>query len=122
MATSLRSSGPRQPLSDRLIQDTFTAAYEFGVPIVFGTDTGVSPHGENAREFALMVAGGMPAMDAIKSATSVAADFLGIEETHGSIEAGKQADIVAVPGNPLDDIAVMERVSFVMKAGAIHKQ
>ncbi len=113
---------PKAAAIGPLIQDTFAAAYEFGVPIVFGTDTGVSPHGQNAREFALMVAGGMPPMEAIQSATSVAARFLGIEDTHGSIEAGKQADIVAVPGNPLDDVAVMERVSFVMKAGQVHKQ
>lgn len=113
---------PKAAAIGPLIQETFAAAYEFGVPIVFGTDTGVSPHGENAKEFALMVAGGMPEMEAIKSATSVAAAFLGIEDTHGTIEAGKQADIVAVPGNPLDDITAMERVSFVMKAGDIHRR
>jgi len=104
-----------------LILETFAEAYEFGVPIVFGTDTGVSPHGDNAKEFALMVQGGMPEMEAIKSATTVAADFLGISDTHGSIEAGKQADIVAVPGNPLEDIATMEQVNFVMKGGEVYK-
>jgi imidazolonepropionase-like amidohydrolase len=91
------------------------------VPIVFGTDTGVLAHGDNAQEFALMVEGGMPAMEAIKSATSVAAAFLGIQETHGSLEAGKQADIVAVPGDPLDDITAMERVSFVMRGGVVYR-
>lgn len=105
-----------------LILGTFAEAYAFGVPIVFGTDTGVSPHGENAREFALMVEGGMPEMEAIQSATSVAAKFLDIYDTHGSLEAGKQADIVAVPGNPLEDITAMERVSFVMKGGTIYRQ
>jgi len=64
----------------------------------------------------------MPAMEAIQSATSVAADFLGIGETHGRLQNGKTADIVAVPGNPLDDISSMERVSFVMKNGVVHKQ
>ena len=98
-----------------LIMDTFAEAYEFGVPIVFGTDTGVSPHGDNAQEFALMVAGGMPEMEAIQSATSVAADFLGIADTHGTLTEGKMADIIAVPGNPLDDITALERVDFVMK-------
>ncbi|MGB5344655.1 MAG: amidohydrolase family protein, partial [Woeseia sp.] len=92
-----------------------------GVPIVFGTDTGVSPHGDNAQEFALMVEGGMPAMAAIKSATSVAADFLGIGDSHGRIQENKIADIVAVPGNPLDDIKLMERVSFVMKDGRVFR-
>lgn len=113
---------PKAAAIGPLIQDTFAEAYAFGVPIVFGTDTGVSPHGENAKEFALMVAGGMPEMEAIKSATSVAADFLGIADTHGTIAAGKQADIIAVPGDPLDDITVMERVNFVMKGGTIYRQ
>ena len=66
------------------------------MPIVFGTDTGVSAHGDNAQEFALMVRGGMPEMEAIQSATSVAARFLEIENTHGSIEVGKQADLISV--------------------------
>ncbi len=101
------------------ILETFREAYAYGVPIVFGTDSGVSPHGENAKEFALMVRGGMPEMEAIKSATSVAARFLGIEETHGTLAPGKQADIIAVPGDPLEDITALERVAFVMKGGAI---
>lgn len=104
-----------------LIQDTFKQAYEFGVPIVFGTDTGVSAHGDNAQEFALMVEAGMPEMDAIKSATMVAADFLDIADTHGSIVAGKEADIIAVSGNPLSDITTLERVNFVMKGGQVYK-
>ncbi|MFT5500933.1 MAG: imidazolonepropionase-like amidohydrolase [Woeseiaceae bacterium] len=104
------------------IQDTFARAYARGVTIVFGTDTGVSPHGDNAQEFALMVAGGMPEMEAIQSATSVAAEFLDIGETHGSIEAGKQADIIAVRGDPLSDISVLEDVGFVMKGGHVYKQ
>lgn len=105
-----------------LIRDTFAKAYRAGVPIVFGTDTGVSAHGDNAQEFALMVEAGMPAMASIQSATSVAAAFLGIEDTNGSIEAGKQADIIAVPGDPLADIEFMQQVSFVMKGGVIYKQ
>jgi imidazolonepropionase-like amidohydrolase len=105
-----------------LIERTFADAYRFGVPIVFGTDTGVSPHGENAKEFALMVRAGMPEMEAIQSATSVAADFLDLAATHGSLEAGKQADVIAVPGNPLEDITAMERVGFVMKGGTVYKR
>ena len=100
---------------------TFTDAYNYGVPIVFGTDTGVSAHGDNAQEFALMVQGGMPEMEAIQSATSVAAKFLGIEKTHGSIEIGKQADLIAVAKDPLRDISSLENINFVMKAGLIYK-
>ena len=100
---------------------TFAEAYKYGVPIVFGTDTGVSAHGDNAQEFALMVKAGMPEMKAIQSATSIAASFLDIADTHGSIEANKQADIIAVSGNPLEDITEMEKVIFVMKGGTIYK-
>ncbi len=112
---------PKAAAIGPVIRSTFAKAYKAGVPIVFGTDSGVSAHGDNAREFSLMVEGGMPPMEAIQSATSVAAKFLGIDDTHGTLEANKQADIVAVPGNPLVDITAMERVSFVMKAGIIYK-
>jgi imidazolonepropionase-like amidohydrolase len=105
-----------------LIQDTFARAYDAGVRIVFGTDSGVSAHGDNAQEFALMVEGGMPPMEAIRSATGVAAEFLGIADRYGTLESGKQADVIAVPGNPLDDIRRMEQVSFVMKAGVVYKR
>ena len=100
---------------------TFAEAYKYGVPIVFGTDTGVSAHGDNAQEFALMVKAGMPEMEAIQSATSIAASFLDIADTHGTVEMGKQADIIAVSGNPLEDITEMEKVIFVMKGGTIYK-
>ncbi len=113
---------PKAAAIGPVIKSTFARAYDLGVPIVFGTDTGVSAHGDNAQEFALMVEGGMPPMEAIQSATSVAADFLEIADTHGTLAAGKQADIIAVPGNPLDDITAMERVSFVMKGGKIYKE
>lgn len=113
---------PKAAAIGPVINDTFAKAYARGVPIVFGTDTGVSAHGDNAQEFALMVKGGMPAMEAIQSATGVAAEFLEIDETHGSIEAGKQADIIAVQGDPLQDISILEDVRFVMKAGQVFKQ
>jgi imidazolonepropionase-like amidohydrolase len=112
---------PKAAAIGPIIKDTFAKAYRSGVPIVFGTDSGVSAHGDNAQEFALMVEGGMPPMEAIRSATSVAAKFLDIADRHGSLEAGKQADIIAVPGNPLDDIRVLENVTFVMKAGKTYK-
>ncbi|MFQ5649729.1 MAG: amidohydrolase family protein [bacterium] len=104
------------------IRETFAKAYRAGVKIAFGTDSGVSPHGENAREFQYMVEGGMPAMAAIQSATRVAAELLGIEDELGTLEAGKLADIIAVDGDPLREIAVMQRVVFVMKDGRVYKR
>jgi imidazolonepropionase-like amidohydrolase len=100
---------------------TFARAYEAGVHIVFGTDTGVSPHGDNWKEFVYMVEGGMPPLEAINSATSLAADLLGVSATIGTLSAGKLADIVAVPGNPLEDIDLMGEVHFVMKDGVTYK-
>lgn len=104
-----------------LIQDTFAEAYKSGVNIAFGTDAGVFAHGKNALEFGYMVEAGMPPMEAIKSATVVAADLLGVEDRLGSIEEGKTADIIAVPENPLEDISTLENVAFVMKKGEIYK-
>ncbi len=103
-----------------LIAKTFARAHKAGVPIVFGTDTGVSPHGENAREFALMVAGGMQPMTAIKSATSVAAKFMDLPRL-GSLRDGQIADLIAVSGDPLADITELERVQFVMKDGVVYR-
>lgn len=91
-----------------------------GVKVAFGTDTGVSKHGENAREFALMVKAGMTPADALKAATVNAAEALG-RPSIGVIEAGKDADIIAVAGSPLDDVTRMETVDFVMRHGVIHK-
>ena len=104
-----------------VIQDTFAKAYRAGVKIAFGTDTGVSPHGQNAQEFAYMVEAGMPPMVAIKCATSEAAKVLRQEKDLGSVEKGKFADLVGVPGDPLTDINLLRRVSFVMRAGAVYK-
>mgnify|MGYP000090651239 CR=1 FL=1 len=104
------------------INETFAKAYRRGVPIAFGTDTGVSPHGENAKEFILMVKAGMKPMDAILSATVVPAKILGTSDRLGTIEGGKLADIIATNGNPIEDISVVTDVSFVMKNGKIFKQ
>jgi imidazolonepropionase-like amidohydrolase len=103
------------------IQDTFAKAYKAGVNVAFGTDTGVSAHGDNALEFQYMVEAGMPEAEAIQAATSIAADFLKNDKI-GRIEANKKADIVAVKGNPLEDITLLQNVSFVMKGGKVYKQ
>jgi imidazolonepropionase-like amidohydrolase len=104
------------------IQSTFAKAYSEGVKIAFGTDAGVYAHGKNAKEFAYMVEAGMPAMEAIRSATMGGADLLRISDILGTIEKGKIADIIAINGDPLKDITVMERVVFVMKEGVVYKQ
>ena len=103
------------------IQETFARAYKEGVKIAFGTDSGVSPHGQNWKEFEYMVEAGMPAMEAIQSATIIASDLAGNTDQLGSIEKGKLADIIAVEGNPIEDISMMERVRFVMKGGTVYK-
>ncbi len=104
------------------IEKTFARAYKAGVKIAFGTDSGVSPHGENAKEFIYMVEAGMKPMEAIQSATRVAAELLGISDRLGTLEAGKIADIIAVKGDPIADISAMLHVIFVMKEGTIYKQ
>jgi len=104
------------------IQATFGKAYKAGVKIAFGTDAGVFPHGENGKEFTFMVEAGMPAMEAIKSATVVNAGILGMSDKVGTLENGKLADIVATDENPLKNIKTMESVSFVMKDGVVYKQ
>jgi imidazolonepropionase-like amidohydrolase len=95
----------------------FGGAYKAGVKIAFGTDSAVTKHGENADEFAMMVESGMTEMDAIRSATVVAAELLEVSDSLGTIEAGKSADIIAVDSSPLDDITVLENVSIVIKDG-----
>lgn len=103
------------------IQQTFSKAYHAGVKIAFGTDTGVSFHGDNAREFIYMVEGGMKPIEAIRAATITAAQLLRKEDQLGTIEPGKLADIVAVPGDPLQNIEAMLHVGFVMKDGIVYK-
>ena len=113
---------PKAATIGPVIRQTFARAYKAGVKIAFGTDTGVSPHGENAREFELMVEGGMPPLETIHAATIEAARLLKIDDRLGSIEEGKLADIVAVRGDVLDDVSLMRHVSFVMQDGVVHKQ
>ncbi len=105
-----------------VIAGTFARAYRAGVPIAFGTDTGVSPHGDNWREFVYMTEGGMPTAEAIVSATRSAAMLLNQWENLGSIEPGKYADIIATPGDPREDVDEFGRVHFVMKGGTVYKQ
>ncbi len=104
-----------------LMLDSFNRAYLGGVKIAFGTDSGVSPHGLNAQEFALMVEAGMRPMEAIRSATIAAADLCGLGGEIGTIEKGKAADIIAVAGDPTSDVTELERVVFVMKGGVVAK-
>lgn len=103
------------------MRGTFRKAVAAGVKIAFGTDSGVSPHGENAHEFELMVEGGMSPMKAIQSATMESAKLLRVSERLGSVEEGKIADLIAINGNPLDDIGLMRSVIFVMKDGEVFK-
>ena len=103
------------------IRDTFARAYRAGLRIAFGTDSGVSPHGENAQEFGYLVEGGMKPMEAIRAATSSAAQVLGSNEV-GEVAPGKYADLIAVDQSPLEDVTRLREVTFVMKGGAIVKQ
>jgi len=104
-----------------VIQGAFGRAWAGGVKIAFGTDVGVGEHGTNWLEFVYMTEAGMPNDAALHSATVAAADLLGISDTVGTLEAGKQADLVALDGNPLDDIEATGRVTFVMKGGVVFK-
>ena len=104
-----------------LLQATAGRAYKAHVKIAFGTDAAVYPHGQNAHEFELMVGAGMPPMFTIQAATINAAQLLKHDKDLGTVAAGKIADVVAVPGNPIDDISLMKRVSFVMKDGVVYK-
>ena len=120
--------GPRSGWSERerLIvdahRDVFRRAMDAGVKIAFGTDAGAIPHGANAGEFDLMVGYGMKPADALRSATKTAADLMNLGDLVGTIEEGKLADIIAVPGNPLEDVGVLHDVRFVMKDGLVIKK
>lgn len=113
---------PKAAAIGPLIQQTFAKAYKAGVKIAYGTDSGVSAHGDNAKEFLLMVEAGMTPIDAIRSATYHAASLLNELDSLGTVTPGKLADLVAVNGDPLTDITQVMNVSFVMKDGKVYKQ
>ncbi len=105
-----------------LIQNTFAKAYKKGVKIAFGTDAGVFPHGMNAKEFGYMVEAGMPAAEALRSATITNAELLGMSNELGQLKAGFLADIIAVNENPVKKVTTLENVVFVMKNGIIYSK
>jgi imidazolonepropionase-like amidohydrolase len=113
--------GPTQKTYDiaPLVVESHRRAFAAGVPVAFGTDAGVFAHGRNAREFQLMVEAGLAPADALLSATRNAALALGRDDL-GVVEPGRRADLVAVRGNPLTDITVLQRVAFVMKDGQVY--
>lgn len=113
---------PKARMIGPMIQQTFGRAWRAGVRIAFGTDSGVSAHGDNAREFVYMVETGMPPIEAIRAATLHAAELLGISDQAGQLTEGHWADLIAVEGNPLEDIKALTTVRFVMKDGVVYKR
>jgi len=111
----------KEKMVGKLQRENFAKAVKAGVKVAFGTDAGVYPHGWNGKQFYYMVKYGLTPVQAIQAATINAADLLGWKDKVGSITAGKYADIVAVQNSPLDDIKVLENVSFVMKGGVVYK-
>ncbi|HWB24473.1 MAG TPA: amidohydrolase family protein [Chitinophagaceae bacterium] len=111
----------KEKLVGQAQRDNFRKAVQAGVKIAFGTDAGVYPHGWNAKQFYYMVKYGLTSMQAIQSATINAADLIGVKDKIGSLKAGKYADIVAVKGDVLQDITLLEHIDFVMKGGVIYK-
>jgi imidazolonepropionase-like amidohydrolase len=107
-------------IRERQVQ-SFQMARAAGLPIGLGTDVPVMPHGQNAKELSFRVALGESAMSALVSATRINAEILGWSDRVGTVEPGKWADLVAVPGDPLQDITVTERVGFVMKGGVVYR-
>jgi imidazolonepropionase-like amidohydrolase len=111
----------KEKMVGRLQRENFQKAVQSGVKMAFGTDAGVYPHGDNARQFFYMVKFGMTPAQAIRAATSSAADLIGRSKDVGSIETGKYADIIAVVNDPLHDVRALENVAFVMKGGVVYK-
>ena len=111
----------KQPEGDEIQRQNFKKAVQMGVKIAFGTDASVYPHGLNARQFAWQVRYGQSPMEAIRSATVNASDLIGRNNDAGSLEPGRWADLIAVQGDPLSDVRVLEKVVFVMKEGRVYK-
>ncbi len=111
----------KESMVGRLQRENFRKAVQAGVKMAFGTDAGVYPHGDNAKQFFYMVKFGMTPAQAIRAATSSAADLIGRAKDVGTIEAGKYADIIAVTADPLADVRALEHVDFVMKGGVVYK-
>jgi imidazolonepropionase-like amidohydrolase len=105
----------------QLQRDNFAKAFKAGVKMAFGTDAGVYPHGDNAKQFFYMVKYGMTPAEAIQAATVNAAKLIGRDKDVGAIEPGKFADIIAVVGDPLKNVTELEHVAFVMKGGTVYK-
>jgi imidazolonepropionase-like amidohydrolase len=111
----------KEKMVGRTQRETFQKATKAGVKMAFGTDAGVYPHGDNAKQFATMVQWGMTPAQAIRTATQNSADLIGRSKDVGTIEVGKYADIIAVQGDPLQDVTVLQSVGFVMKGGTVYK-
>ena len=111
----------KEKMVGRIQRETFQKAVQAGVKMAFGTDAGVYPHGDNAKQFVTMVKFGMTPPQAIRTATQNSADLIGRSKDVGTIEAGKYADIIAVTGDPLQDVSVLQNVGFVMKGGVVYK-
>jgi imidazolonepropionase-like amidohydrolase len=118
-AGMLAESIEKEKKIGRLQRENFRRAFQAGAKIAFGTDAGVYPHGDNAKQFAKMVEWGMKPIDAIQAATVNVASLIGWPDKAGSLEAGYYADMIAVSGDPLADIRTLEAVKFVMKNGAV---
>ena len=111
----------KEKMVGRIQRETFQKATKAGVKMAFGTDAGVYPHGDNAKQFVTMVQWGMTPAQAIRTATQNSADLIGRSKDVGTIEVGKYADIIAVSGDPLQDVSVLQNVGFVMKGGRVYK-
>jgi imidazolonepropionase-like amidohydrolase len=112
----------KEKMVGQLQRENFAKAVKAGAKMAFGTDAGVYPHGDNARQFFYMVKFGMTPAQAIRTATANSADLIGRAKDVGTIQAGKYADIIAVDSDPLADVRALEHVSFVMKGGVVYKQ
>ena len=120
-AGMLEESIEKEKKIGRLQRENFRKAFQAGAKIAFGTDSGVYPHGDNARQFGKMVEWGMKPLDAIRASTLNAADLIGWSDKVGSLEKGHYADLIAVDGDPLTDVKILENVRFVMKGGVVAK-